>query len=149
MSIMKSLLLTLCATGMGASGCASTPAPGSAKPPADGSAPPATSPASRPDRDVISQQELAVPALRALSVLEVIRTLRPHFLNVRGKNSQSDSEAGRVHASIDYNGVIALDDLRNVHITGVTEIRFLGVGPAMQKFGGAAHEGPVIVVRTQ
>ena len=89
-----------------------------------------------------------MPALRALSVLEVIRTLRPHFLNVRGKNSQSDPEAGRVHASIDFNGVIPLEDLRNLHITGVTEIRFLGAGPAMQKFGGAAHEGPVIVVRT-
>ena len=148
MSMLKSLLLTWCVTGLSASGCASTPASVGATTSTDGA--PASTPASaaRPDRDVISQQELAVPALRALSVLEVIRTLRPHFLNIRGKNSQSDPEAGRVHASIDYNGVIPLDDLRNLHVTGITEIRFLGVGPAMQKFGGAAHEGPVIVVKT-
>jgi hypothetical protein len=34
-------------------------------------------------------------------------------------------------------------------VNSVLEIQFLSVAAAMQKFGGAAREGPVILVRTQ
>lgn len=146
MSITK-LVPSLLAVAAFTGGCASAAAggPGSASDAAVGES---TAGASRRDRDVITLQELSDPALRAMSVLEVIRTLRPIFLSVRGKNSHSDAEAGRVHASIDFNAVVPLEELRNVHVTGVVEILYLAAGPAMQKFGGAAHEGPVIVVRT-
>lgn len=104
--------------------------------------------AARPDRDLISRQELADPALRSLTVLEVVRSLRPTYLSSRGKLSLQDSEAGKVHASIDGIGVVALEELKNVLVTGVIEIRFLNAGAAMQRFGGSAHQGPVILVRT-
>ena len=39
------------------------------------------------DRNLISQEELSAPDLQAQSVLEVIRRLRPNFLNVRGAQS--------------------------------------------------------------
>jgi hypothetical protein len=108
----------------------------------------APSSAGRQNRNVITAQELSAPGLRALSVLEAIRQLRPQYLSVRGKNSQSDPEAGRVHASLDYGTIVPVDDLSQMHVNAIVEIRFLDAGAAMQKFGGRAHEGPVIVVIT-
>lgn len=103
----------------------------------------------RRDRNVIGFDELSPAAIRAMNVLDVIRSLRPTFLNDRGKTSQSNPEAGKVHASINYNGVIPLNDLRSIPSAGVIEIRYLEPPAAMNRFGGAALEGPVIVVRTQ
>ena len=82
------------------------------------------------------------------NVLDVVRSLRPTFLTDRGKSSQSNRSRGGVHASLDYNGVIPLNDLQNIPAVGVLEIRYLDVATAMNRFGGAANEGPVIVVRT-
>ena len=100
------------------------------------------------DPNVITTEELLNPAIRAQGVLEAIRLLRPNFLNLRGKASQSDPEAGRVHASIDGSSIISVDELRTMHVATVLEIRLLSVGAAMHQFGGAAREGPVILVKT-
>ena len=100
------------------------------------------------NRDVITEQELSDPARRAETVLDVIRTLRPQFLTQRGKNSHSDDEAGKVHVSVDNGRIVPLEELSNIHANSVTEIRYLNVAAAMAKFGGAAREGPVILVRT-
>jgi len=35
-----------------------------------------------------------------------------------------------------------------MHVASVLDIRFLDAAAAMQRFGGAAREGPVILVRT-
>jgi len=43
--------------------------------------------------------------------------------------------------------VVALDELRNILVSSVVDIQFLNSAAAMQRFGGAAHQGPVIVVR--
>ena len=100
------------------------------------------------NRDVITEEELSDPARRAETVLDVIRTLRPQFLTQRGKNSHSDDEAGKVHVSVDNGRIVPLEELSNMHANSVTEIRYLNVAAAMAKFGGAAREGPVILVRT-
>lgn len=100
------------------------------------------------DRDVITQEEVVDAKLGAQSVLDVVRSLRPHFLNVRGTNSHSDDEAGKVHASIDGGRIIALSELGLIHASMALEIRYLTPAAAMQKFGGAAREGPVILVKT-
>lgn len=108
---------------------------------------PSASPARR-NPNVISQEELASSEMRSRNVLDVVRSLRPAFLTERGKNSMTDAEAGKVHASINGIGVIPLDDLRNIQAHTVVEIVFLSPAAAMQRFGGAAREGPVIVVKT-
>lgn len=100
------------------------------------------------NRDLITNDELAAPGMRALNVYEVVRQLRPHFLNVRGMQSTTNPEAGRVHASLDGTRIITVDELRNILAANVTEIRYLNAAAAMQKFGTAALEGPVIVVKT-
>ena len=127
---------------------------------ASGGAPGATTsdrPSStRRDPNVITSEELAAPAMSALSVYDAIRTLRPNFLASRGTQVVAveghaglvDTESGKVHASIDGSGVLALDELKRLHVAGVVEIRFLSAAAAMQKFGGSAKEGPVILVRT-
>lgn len=100
------------------------------------------------DRNVITQAELSDPTLSSLSVLEVIKARRPNFLSNRGITSNSDPEAGRVHASIDNGRIMSVQELQSVHASRAVEIRFLDAGAAMQRFGGAARQGPVIVVRT-
>ena len=107
------------------------------------------------DRNVITAEELAAPELQAQSVLEVIRRLRPNFLSVRGTQSclsstcsTNDVESGKVHASIDGNPVVSLSEIGTMHVANIVEIRFLDAAAAMQKFGGSAHEGPVILIKT-
>jgi hypothetical protein len=98
------------------------------------------------NRDVITEPELNDPNYRTQNAMEVVRSLRPHFLTARGKNSHSDNEAGLVHISVDNGRILPADELRNVLAMNIKEIRFLSVAAAMQKFGGAAREGPVILV---
>lgn len=100
------------------------------------------------NRDLITQAELSDPGLRAQSILDVIRSLRPQYLAKRGANSHSDDEAGKVHVSIDNGRVAPIEDLQSIHAGSVLEVRYLNPAQAMQKFGGAAREGPVILVRT-
>ena len=103
----------------------------------------------RKDPNVISKAELADASIQAMTVYDAIRTLRPKFLNERGSSSsESDPESGKVHASLDANGIVPVAALREIHASAVIEIRLLNIAAAMQKFGGAAHEGPVILVRT-
>ncbi|MEO5815462.1 MAG: hypothetical protein ABIT20_09310 [Gemmatimonadaceae bacterium] len=104
------------------------------------------------NRDLITQEDLAADAsLRAQTVLEVIRTLRPQFLNDRGNNTmtaQGDPEAGLVHASIDNGRVVPISELNGMHGNEITEIRYLNAAQALQKFGPASRQGPVILVIT-
>jgi len=110
------------------------------------------------DRNVITHEELSDPGLRAQSVLDAIRSLRPQFLSQRGVQSfkcgastsdcQTDGDAGNVHASIDNGRILPIQELANMHVNSVIDIQFLPTAAAMQKFGTAALEGPVILVRT-
>ena len=105
-------------------------------------------PSGRRNPSVITQDELKDPSLSGQSVLEVVRKLRPNFLTTRGIQSRNNPESGKVHASINGTAVLPLDYLRTMALAGVVEIQFLSPAAAMQRFGGAAQEGPVILVRT-
>jgi hypothetical protein len=108
------------------------------------------------NRDVISAAELSKPELGAVSLLNAIRSLRPNFLVNRGLQSYScpkttddcaaDPDAGTVHASVDNGRIVRLEELDAIHVTTVQEVRYLNVAAAMNKFGGAARSGPVILV---
>jgi hypothetical protein len=133
-----------------AAGCASS----GAAPASAGPAAPAAATARR-DPDVITREELAADrTLISLNAYDAIRTLRPRFLRTRGAQNfgsgspTDDQESGQPHASIDGAGVVPLDDLKNVEVRNVIEIRYLDAAAAMQRFGSSAHAGPVIVVRT-
>lgn len=126
--------------------------------PADGSpATQATAPASR-NRDVITRDELTAPAVSGLTVLDAVRSLRPQFLTVRGQNTVPakdaygqqlvDQESGKVHASIDGNKIVPIEELAGIRAGTVSEVRFLSPAAAMQRFGGSSRQGPVILVKT-
>lgn len=112
----------------------------------------AVTPEGRRARDLITKDEMSRANVGSQSVLEVVTSLRPAFLNVRGLHNVAaaggDAEAGKVHASIDGNKVVALDELRGILAGTVKEIRYLNPAAAMQRFGGGAREGPVILVTT-
>ena len=131
------LLLIVAATG-----ACSKSAPSSEAMPAS------AQPSGRRNASVITLDELLDPALSGQTVLEVVRKLRPNFLTTRGLQSRNNPEAGKVHVSINGSGVVSLDYLRTMALAGVTEIRLLSAAAAMQRFGGAAQEGPVILVVT-
>lgn len=107
----------------------------------------------RRDKNVITQEELADPAVSGRNVLEAVRSLRPQFLTVRGTHtlqttSAADPETGKVHASLDGTKIVSVEELAGINANTVVEIRFLNPSQAMQRFGGAAREGPVILVKT-
>jgi hypothetical protein len=124
-----------------------------AKSPVAGGADEARAPVSR-NRDLITQADLSAdPSTLSQSVLEVVRNLRPHFLNDHGSNALgasgiSDPEAGKVHASVDNGRIVSVSELSGMHANQVIEIRYLNAGQAMQRFGSAARQGPVILVTT-
>ena len=95
----------------------------------------------RRERDVISRAELAEAGLQSMSVLDVVRQLRPRFLNVRGVKSS------RVLAAIDNGQVMALETLASMHVAGISEIRYLSPAQATLRYGSGVG-GPVIVVKT-
>ena len=108
-------------------------------------------------RDLITPEDINADAsLRAQSVLDVIRVLRPQYLNDRGTQTirdantggMGDPEAGQVHASVDGGRVVPMSELQQIHGNDVLEIRYLTVAQAMNKFGMAARQGPIVVVTT-
>jgi hypothetical protein len=128
---------------------------GKAPDPATGASPAPQEAAGR-NRDVITAAELSKPELGALSLLSAIRSLRPTYLVNRGLQSyncpkttddcSADPDAGTVHASVDNGRIVRLEELDAIHVTTVQEVRYLNAAAAMNKFGGAARSGPVILV---
>ena len=110
------------------------------------------------NRDLITRDELTKPSVVNMTVLDAVRSLRPHFLTVRGTNTVPakdatgrqvvDQESGKVHASIDGNKIVPIEELQGIRAGNVAEVRFLSIAAAMQKFGGTARNGPVILVKT-
>ena len=113
------------------------------------------------DRDLITREELMAPGgMGAQSLYTAIKTLRPTFLTNRGlqsynncKNSSSgstdctvDPDAGAVHVSVDNGRILPIEELNTIHTATVKEVRYFTAAQAMQKFGGAARSGPVILV---
>ena len=104
---------------------------------------------------MITSAELSKPELGSQSLLNVIRSLRPTYLVNRGQQSVScattggcsdATDEGMVHASVDNGRIVRLEELEAIHVATVQEVRYLNPAAAMNKFGGAARSGPVILV---
>jgi hypothetical protein len=143
--------LVACALIVVAAGCASSSTPSGS---ASADVTPSTSRSTSRNRDLITLEDLnADPSLRAQSVIEVIRSMRPQYLINRGNNTMKDSaskantdiDAGKVHASVDGGRIVEVSEL-TMTANDVLEIRYLNVAQANLKFGTAARQGPVILV---
>jgi hypothetical protein len=148
-TIATGLLVAVSVVACASGGAAGTPGP------EEGTGAAQQSPSTR-DRDLITRAELAAPDTRARSLMDVVKSTRPHFLSVRGLQSYkcgrsadecaADPDAGPVHVSVDNGRIVPLQELETIHAGTVQEVRFLNAAQAMQKFGGAARAGPVILV---
>ncbi len=112
-----------------------------------GGAPGAASPAPR-NPDVITAQELAsVPYSNAY---DAIQRLRPQMLQPRGGSATSSltQEATYgVKVYLDGVPVGGLDDLKDIPLSGIKEIRYLNATDATQRFG-TGNPGGAIMIRT-
>ena len=116
----------------------------------------ATSCAARPDPDlglqptrdprVISAFELKDPVIVTMDALKAIRRLRPGFLRATAPQSFVDTDAGKVHYSMDFGPVRPISELVTLTTALLVEIRYLDAHEAQSRFGVNAGGGPVIVL---
>lgn len=94
--------------------------------------------------DVISERELADPALVDKSVLEAIQRLRPRFLDSRSSTVRDGSTPIRM--SLDGANPQDASELARISVAEVSEIRYLSIADANLRFGMGGTVGPVILV---
>lgn len=96
--------------------------------------------------DVITEAELADPAVASGDAYDAVQKLRPRFLMTRGAVS-ARAGGGATRLSIDGGPLLALDGLRSMRPSQLTEIRYLSASDATQRFGAASASGSVILVK--
>jgi len=79
-------------------------------------------------------------------VYDLVRALRPTWLQKRGNTSFYDEGGIRVY--LDGTGLGGINDLRNLHSDNVESVRFLDARQANLRFG-SGHEHGVILVLTR
>ncbi len=107
----------------------------------------------RGDRMRITQDELVEAAANVNTAADVIRTLRPQWLNAaRGLGTQLDGSGGGGGATeavlyIDDIRQPSLNELQSVKASSIVEMRFLDQNRAIQ-MRGPGHEAGAIEITT-
>jgi hypothetical protein len=101
-----------------------------------------TAAATRPSSDVITGEELADPSLAGSTVLEAIRRLRPRFLSDRGGGRRSEE----VQVSVNGSALMPASELARMSVSEVSEIRYLSLTDANQRFGLGQSTSPVLLI---
>jgi len=103
--------------------------------------------AQKKDRNTITREEIVNSAQKDADILQVIRSLRPHFLAPpRGNRSLG---GGRPAPTVLYvNGTKSgeLDGLKFIMAADVAEVRYLDAGKAQDEFG-VDHSGGAVLVK--
>lgn len=112
-----------------------------------GGASPGAAHAQRRERDKITRAEVEASSHRDLDLYQVIRSLRPHFLEVRGVRSVGNSSASGTPILLYVDGKrdAGIDALRNIPARNVEEVRYLSPTAAATEFGPSGANGAVIV----
>jgi len=101
--------------------------------------------ATHPDRTVLTRDDIeAVTA--ASSMYDVIRRLRPEYLNSRGRTSLLNQGDPRPVVFLDEQEYGPIESLRNLQPDLVQEVRFYASSSAVAKFGSRYGTG---VIRLQ
>lgn len=98
--------------------------------------------ASRTDRNVLRTADLT-EAQKDLTVMQVIRQLRPHFLS--GSGAMTTGNAGLIVYQ-DDSRLGGASTLNEVRMREVVELRYLTASEASGRYG-LGHEGGVIAIR--
>lgn len=102
------------------------------------------SPSTAGSPDVISQQELENSSLVGASVIDAVRRLRPRFLV--GRSPGTVGLSGELLASTDGHTLVEVSELGRIKVEQVSEIRYLSLPDAAQRFGTRGTMGPVLMV---
>lgn len=103
--------------------------------------------AQKRDAHRITRQEIESSPHTNLDLYQVIRSLRPHFLEVRGVRSVGTSQAGSTPLALYVDGKrgAGVQALRAISPGNVEEVRYLSPTAATNEFGPHGANGAVIV----
>ena len=97
----------------------------------------------RGPRDVIPRQELE--QYPAMTALEAVRQLRPHWLNRRGEQSIADFGETTVRVHVDGARRGGPDALGALNIRDIEELRYMDGSEATTRFGTGYPMGVILV----
>lgn len=133
---MRTLFLTLVALfGLGTAAHAQDSAAAHKKPP-------------RRDPSIITAEEIAEAPRNIRDAYELVKMLRPRFFEHHsvggfGQSSAWGEGPGVVFDDTPRGGV---DNLRNIPLSNVREIRYLNGPEASNRYGGDFHGGAIVVI---
>ena len=98
-------------------------------------------------RDVLTKDEIMAPAQKDRDLLQIIRSLRPHFLSApRGVRSMVNGGPAAVQLYVDDIHRSSLDELKSIKPEEVEEVRYLDPNRAQDQYG-ITHSGGAILVK--
>jgi hypothetical protein len=110
---------------------------------------PASSEAQKRERDRITREEILASPLRERDLYEVIRGLRPHFVESprwrKGTRTLGNSQMVPVAVYVDEKKDSGLDALKLISPTAVDEVRYLEPTASSNRFGPTVSGGAVMV----
>jgi hypothetical protein len=102
--------------------------------------------AQKPSRDRITRDEIDHSAQKDADLYQVIRALRPHFLEVpKGVRSFGYSETAAVAVFIEKRQETGVEALKLVVPSTVEEVRYLSPSQSTNEYGNRANSGAVVV----
>lgn len=102
--------------------------------------------AQKPSRDRITRDEIEKSAQKDADLYQVIRALRPHFLEApKGVRSMGNSDLAAVALFIERRQESSLEALKLIVPSTVEEVRYLAPSQAQNEFGNRANSGAVVV----
>ncbi len=97
-------------------------------------------------RDVISREEITAPAQKGRDLIQIIRSLRPHFFSgPRGVRSMVNGPPAPVQLYVNDSHRSGLDELKSINPDEVEDIRYLEPSRAQDLYG-ITHSGGAILV---
>jgi hypothetical protein len=98
----------------------------------------------RRQRNLITAEEIATrPGLS--TAYDIIRNLRPAWLNTRGITSTEDPTAGGIQVYVDEVKMGGLSELQSISVDRIQELRFLSASDATMKYGTGNTTGAIEV----
>ena len=98
-------------------------------------------------RDVLTKDEIQAPAQKDRDLLQIIRSLRPHFLSApRGVRSMANGGPAPVQLYVDDSHRSSLDELKSIKPEDVEEVRYLEPNRAQDQYG-ITHSGGAVLVK--
>jgi hypothetical protein len=110
---------------------------------------PATADAQKRERDRITRAEILASPAKERDLYEVIRGLRPHFVEAprwrKGTRSMGNTQMAPIAVYVDDKKDSGLDALRTLLPTMVDEVRYLEPTASANRFGPTVNGGALMV----